>query len=712
MHHRLVYCTFLFLTIISTSMSDAGSISINFTNGDADKSLSVAENAGVVPQTNWNGHTNATGSQATPNLIDNSGTTTTASVTTTFGFSNTNGGGTGTTDDKLYRAYGLISNTESIAVSNLPSTLTSNSYDVIVYFDLNLGVAARTFSYSIGSTTLAGLEDTNFFSGTFKKATGTSIAAATQGNYVRFTGLTTASFTITGSASIGRAPICGIQIISNTTPPPNIISFTSSASTFTSGEDITLAWSVTGASSVTIDQGIGTVAASDSVLVSPDSSTIYTLTALNETTSSTAQVNLTLSKGVIRVYLLGGQSNMQGVGRKSKLATELLELPEILFYHSNDVSSTAGANTWTTLRPAGFNSVSFGPEIGFGQVIADLCAGQNIAFIKHAFGGSSLQLDWNPGANASDTINWGLHFAKFVSTVNSGISALQANGWQPEIHGMIWQQGEQDAKDGINANGETSTSADDYGLNLSNFIARIREQFSPHASSEGIRFVSGQVLPYAPVGGDVVTRFTGRDLVRQAILNSDEHSGAPLAVTNAGAVATNSTEHPTHEQEIDGYRDTDEVHLSATAQLTLGRSMAYEMLKLSPTTYSEWSTDHGLTGGQNDDDDHDGINNLGEFFLGSNPLDSTSISQPTATIETIDGKDYLTLSFPRNLNALNSVGTAQVSDDLVNWNNGTAPIFIESIKHTDDIVTLKYRAPWHVSDGSHSQIFLRLQITP
>ncbi|MCB1134122.1 MAG: hypothetical protein KDN05_23595, partial [Verrucomicrobiae bacterium] len=59
------------------------------------------------------------------------------------------------------------------------------------------------------------------------------------------------------------------------------------------------------------------------------------------------------SKGPIMVYLMGGQSNCQGVGRNSKLTAGQLEIPEIQFYHSDDVFSSGSPYAWQSLRPAG-----------------------------------------------------------------------------------------------------------------------------------------------------------------------------------------------------------------------------------------------------------------------------------------------------------------------------------------------------------------------
>jgi arylsulfatase A-like enzyme len=363
-------------------------------------------------------------------------------------------------------------------------------------------------------------------------------------------------------------------------PQATINGFTSTPAQFTEGSNVTLAWNVSDADSVSIDQGIGTVAASGNLVLTPGATTTWTLTATRGGSQVTAQTTATKqSLGEIHVYLLGGQSNMQGVARSSKLPSGLLSIPEIRLYAAGTSVSSGIANQWVTLQPPGSNGTEFGPEIGIGDRLRVLRPGIPTALIKFADGGTSLELGWKPGANASDTANWGPQFSGFVNTVNNALAALVAEGWQPVIHGMCWQQGEQDAKDGLNV-AESTTSADDYGTNLTHFVSRVREQFAAYAAPGGIRFVPGQVLPYAPPGGDVQARFPGRNLVRQAILDADDRSGAPLSIPNTQSISTDSDGYPTHEQEVDGYRDTDEVHLNATAQLKLGRAMANALLGL------------------------------------------------------------------------------------------------------------------------------------
>ena len=71
------------------------------------------------------------------------------------------------------------------------------------------------------------------------------------------------------------------SVISCSQEPPSILLFTATPSEINSGATSTLKWGVKDATSVTIDQGVGEVAANGSKEVSPSKTTAYTLTATN-----------------------------------------------------------------------------------------------------------------------------------------------------------------------------------------------------------------------------------------------------------------------------------------------------------------------------------------------------------------------------------------------------------------------------------------------
>ncbi|MBI5530207.1 MAG: hypothetical protein HY918_01775 [Candidatus Doudnabacteria bacterium] len=79
---------------------------------------------------------------------------------------------------------------------------------------------------------------------------------------------------------------------------PVINSFTSSASNVSSGQAVTLNWSLSGggATAVSIDQGVGSVLSLTSKIVSPSANVTYTLTATNSFGSVSKQVTVTVGQ--------------------------------------------------------------------------------------------------------------------------------------------------------------------------------------------------------------------------------------------------------------------------------------------------------------------------------------------------------------------------------------------------------------------------------
>ena len=85
---------------------------------------------------------------------------------------------------------------------------------------------------------------------------------------------------------------------------PIIHSFTADQAIITEGENTTLSWQVTDATTVTIDQGVGSVALSGSTSVYPAVTTTYTLTAINSAGSSTATVTITVIPAIVEQPLV------------------------------------------------------------------------------------------------------------------------------------------------------------------------------------------------------------------------------------------------------------------------------------------------------------------------------------------------------------------------------------------------------------------------
>jgi hypothetical protein len=112
------------------------------------------------------------------------------------------------------------------------------------------------------------------------------------------------------------------------------------------------------------------------------------------------------------------------------------------------------------------------------------------------------------------------------------------------------------------------------------------------------------------------------------------------------------------------------------------------------------------------DNDNDGINNLLEYALDSDPMNDSSHRLPSGATELIevDGVTarYLTLTFRRNLAASELTFTVELADDLTGWNNNTA-VPVSTTDHGDGTATEVWRAPLPLNNDSSQ--FGRLRVT-
>src|SRR5213075_1001057 len=83
--------------------------------------------------------------------------------------------------------------------------------------------------------------------------------------------------------------------VSSAAGPPTVTSFGASPASITQGQSSTLSWAASNATSVTIDQGIGSVSASGTRAVAPATTTTYTLTATNSAGTATATTTVAVS---------------------------------------------------------------------------------------------------------------------------------------------------------------------------------------------------------------------------------------------------------------------------------------------------------------------------------------------------------------------------------------------------------------------------------
>ncbi len=100
------------------------------------------------------------------------------------------------------------------------------------------------------------------------------------------------TYVLTGTGPGNTTTTCSIAVTVTPGQNPQIILFSGIPATINAGQSATLQWSVQNATSVSINNGVGTVALTGSQSVSPATSTTYTLTATNQNGSSTATATI------------------------------------------------------------------------------------------------------------------------------------------------------------------------------------------------------------------------------------------------------------------------------------------------------------------------------------------------------------------------------------------------------------------------------------
>lgn len=195
----------------------------------------------------------------------------------------------------------------------------------------------------------------------------------------------------------------------------------------------------------------------------------------------------------IRVYYLGGQSNMDGFGYNKDLPRSLSQTnKDVWIFHGNPVGDDlpdGGLGIWAPLQMGhgtGFQSDGtsntysdrFGVELSLANSLQELYPGERIAIIKYSRGGTSIDSlatgvfgCWEPDYQGSTGIN---QYDHFLHTVRTAIdySDIDGDGKKDVLipAGIVWMQGESDAS-------YTEEIAKRYYYNLKRLMDLIRASF-------------------------------------------------------------------------------------------------------------------------------------------------------------------------------------------------------------------------------------------
>ncbi len=209
-------------------------ISVQFEgNGQGSETLAPSQVAGADPLGNWNVDDNGSGGTQA-NLVDSTGIGTAASITVDYDANQYGSSDNESTPDGILMSGGFWSGDGyTVSVTGIPYV----NYNVYVYM-LNDDNPNRRYGLTLGSTTYWGaVFDGNGLSfppyTLDTQTTDLGFGSQMQADLVEFTGVTGASFTISGQTPDGNVAMMGIQIISTNAgapvPTPPVISPTNAS---------------------------------------------------------------------------------------------------------------------------------------------------------------------------------------------------------------------------------------------------------------------------------------------------------------------------------------------------------------------------------------------------------------------------------------------------------------------------------------------------
>jgi len=197
----------------------------------------------------------------------------------------------------------------------------------------------------------------------------------------------------------------------------------------------------------------------------------------------------------VKVFILAGQSNMQGKGSIEHLGQLVTENPTEYGHLKKNGQWIKRDDVWIKYwdkkgeLTVGYGSPDnrIGPELGFGHIMGEALDNQ-ILIIKVAWGGKSLALDFRPPSSGRPTFpvnekvqeridsgeyEVGMYFKEMVKEVKGTLANLKdqfgdydSKGY--EIAGLVWFQGFNDV---IN-----DDYREEYGRNMINFIRDVRKE--------------------------------------------------------------------------------------------------------------------------------------------------------------------------------------------------------------------------------------------
>jgi hypothetical protein len=251
---------------------------------------------------------------------------------------------------------------------------------------------------------------------------------------------------------IGPAAGCGAPSPAASTTQPVISSFTASPPSINQGQQTTLSWNVSGATAVTIAPDIGTVGLTGSLVLKPNTTVTYTLTASNAAGSSTGSTTVNVTPVI--------------AGKPDLVITDLYLITSEIYYKIKNQGNAEAPQTYTNFyigsidqptqtiawfketsdfvdklapgeeRIQRFTNYDWGrysagdPELGYITYDVKVCANADNSVAESNTDNNCLIKDWGPGFTY-DFVKQA-HVAKWTSGAGTlysfPMSAVDAKG--------------------------------------------------------------------------------------------------------------------------------------------------------------------------------------------------------------------------------------------------------------------------------------------
>lgn len=255
-----------------------------------------------------------------------------------------------------------------------------------------------------------------------------------------------------------------------------------------------------------------------------------------------------MKKGA-KIIVLSGQSNAVGVGHTAYLSRHFPEdkVEEYrrgyknvkINYYSHNIKSDGFVPV--TLRCAEKGRDTFGPEIGMAEYLTEKYQGEEFFIVKCAFGGSGIACgDWmSPSISEIGSYEQTKHseingirergwsYNELIHILSESISLLENDGYEPNICGFCWMQGENESFDMNIAKGYIGL----YEKLLYDIVGKFPRYF------EGCVFADGAIAehwPLAKVINDSKRDFAAKsadrrfvDTVSAGLTTKNEPESAP-----------------------------------------------------------------------------------------------------------------------------------------------------------------------------------------